>query len=75
MRALLALCLMAGTAAAHDGVVHKSAEEALRHRAEAVLPALGAPTALPFDIGGSFGGGCGIDRWSENTIGAITPVV
>lgn len=54
MRALLALCLMAGTAAAHDGVVHKSAEEALRHRAEAVLPALGAPTALPFDIGGSF---------------------
>lgn len=54
MRALLALCLMAGAGFAHDGVVHKNADEAARHRAQTALPPLGAPTALPFDIGGPF---------------------
>ncbi len=44
-------------ALAHDGVVHNSEEEAAAHRAETALAEqvpLGAPTALPFDLGGAF---------------------
>lgn len=54
MRAALALIAMTSAALAHDGIVHDSPEEALRHRAESALPPLGAPTALPFDVGGPF---------------------
>lgn len=47
------LCLLAGMASAHDGVDHKTRAEARAHAAQD-LPALGAPTALPFDLGGAF---------------------
>ncbi|MEX0284390.1 MAG: SCO family protein [Paracoccaceae bacterium] len=50
----VAFCALAGMAGAHDGVVHKDAVEAARHRAETALPPLGPPTALPFDVGGAY---------------------
>ncbi len=52
---LVVLCLSAAAAQAHDGVKHATPEEAARHVAQTgPLPALTAPTALPFDLGGSF---------------------
>lgn len=53
MRWLATLLAIAAPALAfaHDGVDHSTEAEALQHRAES---ALGAPTALPFDLGGDF---------------------
>lgn len=51
----LLLSAVAQVAVAHDGVVHKTQDEAARHAAEtAPLPPLAAPAALPFDLGGAF---------------------
>lgn len=50
-RAVLLLALAAAPAAAHDGVVHDTPEDAARHAAEVPL---GEPTPLPFEIGGPF---------------------
>lgn len=47
--ALVAALLTGGAAQAHDGVQHKSQAEAAAH-----VAALPLPTALPFDVGGSF---------------------
>lgn len=55
--AVFAACLWPALALAHDGVVHSSEAEAAAHRAETALAAqlpLGAPTDLPFDLGGTF---------------------
>ena len=51
MRLLAALAiLLAGSAMAHDGVVHSTPEEAKAHKAETVA-AVGAPTSgLPFPV-------------------------
>ena len=56
MRTLAAaLCLIAGSALAHNGVDHSSEAEAQAHAAEtAPIPPLAPPTALPFAMGGAF---------------------
>lgn len=53
----LAACLLPMLAFAHEGIDHNSESETAAHQAETAAPnqvPLGEPTALPFDLGGSF---------------------
>ncbi len=53
MKRMILAALLATPAAAHDGVVHKTPEEAKAHAAQTQAPAPeGIP--LPFDLGGAF---------------------